>query len=97
MIGAYWIAHVTVTDPARYAGYMALAPAAFAKYGAQFLARGAPDHALEGEAPGRVALIGFATMEQALACYHSPEYIAARAAREGAADVAIVIMQAFQP
>ena len=26
---AYWIAHVTVTDPERYKGYMALAPAAF--------------------------------------------------------------------
>ena len=37
---AYWIAHVTVTDPEAYAGYQALAPAAFAAHGARFLARG---------------------------------------------------------
>ena len=37
---AYWIAHVTVTDPEAYQGYQALAPAAFAAHGARFLARG---------------------------------------------------------
>ena len=30
---AYWIAHVTVTDPEAYQGYQALAPAAFAAHG----------------------------------------------------------------
>ncbi|WP_346429644.1 DUF1330 domain-containing protein [Paracoccus sp. DMF-8] len=39
-MSAYWIAHVTVHDPAAYAGYQALAPKAFAKFGAEFLARG---------------------------------------------------------
>ena len=31
---------MTVTDPDAYAGYQALAPAAFAAHGARFLARG---------------------------------------------------------
>jgi len=39
MAKGYWIAFVTVTDAARYAGYQHHAPAAFAKYGAQFLVR----------------------------------------------------------
>ncbi|MBA4351240.1 MAG: DUF1330 domain-containing protein, partial [Rhodobacter sp.] len=28
-MAAYWIAHVTVTDPERYKAYQALAPVAF--------------------------------------------------------------------
>jgi len=93
--GAYWIARVTITDPALYARYMAVAPAAFAKYGGRLMARGAPAHTLEGDATDRVAVIAFASMEQALACFHSPEYAAARAEREGAAKVDIVIMEAL--
>ncbi|HWU01990.1 MAG TPA: DUF1330 domain-containing protein [Novosphingobium sp.] len=95
--GAYWIARVRITDPARYSDYMALAPAAFAKYGGRIMARGAPDLVPEGATPERVALIGFDSMEQALACFHSSEYSAARAKREGAADVEIVIMEAVKP
>ena len=37
---AYWIAHVTVTDPDQYKHYAGDAPVAFKKYGAIFLARG---------------------------------------------------------
>ncbi|MBT9383668.1 DUF1330 domain-containing protein [Pseudooceanicola sp. CBS1P-1] len=80
----YWIAHVTVTDPERYSGYMALAPAAFAKYGAQFLARGGASQTLEGTAHDRQVVIAFPSMETARACYDSPEYRAARDARDGA-------------
>ena len=37
---AYWIAHVTVTDPEQYKLYAGAAPEAFTKYGAVILARG---------------------------------------------------------
>lgn len=94
MSAVYWIARVTITDPARYARYMALAPAAFARYGGRLLARGLPDHVLEGNRPDRVAIIEFDTMERAVACFQSPEYAAARAEREGAAIVDIVLMEA---
>ncbi|MBL8903906.1 MAG: DUF1330 domain-containing protein, partial [Rhizobiales bacterium] len=40
MAKAYWIAHVTVTDPDQYKHYAGDAPVAFKKYGAVFLARG---------------------------------------------------------
>lgn len=91
-MSAYWIAHVTVTDRARYTGYMGLAPAAFAKYGATFLARGGESETFEGEGYERQVVIRFPDLDAARACYHSPEYSAARAEREGAcvAHVSIV-------
>ncbi|MFY0616758.1 DUF1330 domain-containing protein [Shimia sp.] len=88
---AYWIANVTVTDPEAYQGYQALAPEAFAKYGARFLARGDAE-TLEGTQWQRRVIIEFATMQQAQECYNSPEYRAARAQREKAciADIALI-------
>jgi uncharacterized protein (DUF1330 family) len=96
--GAYWIARVRITDPERYRGYMALAPAAFAAYGGRFVVRGGDPMTVEGEAPPeRVAIIAFDSVATALACHDSPEYRAARAAREGAAEVEIVIVKGSEP
>lgn len=96
--GAYWIARVRITDPERYRDYMALAPAAFAAYGARFVVRGGDPMTVEGGAPPeRVAVIAFDSVAAALACHDSPEYRAARAAREGAAEVEIVIVRGLEP
>lgn len=46
-MSAYWIAHVTVLDPEKCSGYTAVAPIAFEKFGALFLARGGKFHPLE--------------------------------------------------
>lgn len=89
----YWIAHVTVTDPERYRGYQEAAPKAFAQYGAKFLARGGASEVLEGEARERHVLIAFPNYPTALACYHSPEYQAARARRDGACEASVVIVE----
>ncbi|WGV17283.1 DUF1330 domain-containing protein [Fuscovulum ytuae] len=89
---AYWIAHVTVTDPEAYKGYQSLAPAAFARFGARFLARGGQSEVLEGPEAARHVVIEFPDLAAARACYHSDEYRAARAARAGAAEVAVVIV-----
>jgi len=89
---AYWIAHVKITDPERYKGYTALAPRAFAKYGARFLARGGVSETFEGTAFERQVVIEFPDLEAARTCYSSPEYQAAKAERDGAciAHVSIV-------
>lgn len=92
-MAAYWIAHVTVTDPDRYTGYQALAPAAFARFGARFLARGGAAETLEGPVHPRHVVIEFADLATARACYESDEYRAARAARDGAAEVQVVIVE----
>ncbi|MFZ9199365.1 MAG: DUF1330 domain-containing protein [Paracoccaceae bacterium] len=90
---AYWIAHVTVTDPVAYQGYQALAPAAFAAHGARFLARGGAHEVLEGPVLDRHVVIEFPSLAAAKACYHSPEYQAARARRDGAAVAHVVIVE----
>ncbi|MEM6308557.1 MAG: DUF1330 domain-containing protein [Pseudomonadota bacterium] len=88
---AYWLANVTITDPDMYAGYQAVAPEAFAKHNARFLARGSAT-TLEGNPWERRVIIEFASMEDAQACYHSPEYQNARKHRISAcrADIALI-------
>ncbi len=90
---AYWIAHVTVTDPERYRGYQEVAPDAFRKYGARFLARGGEATTLEGAAWQRHVVIEFESAAAAHACYDSEEYRAARARRDGACEASITIVE----
>ena len=73
----YWMAMVDITDPAGYPQYVAANKAAFDKYGAKFLVRGGEGEVFEGPAATRLVVIEFATYQQALDCYHSPEYQAA--------------------
>ncbi len=94
--GAYWIAHVTVSDSDAYAQYQQLAPNAFRAHGAEFLARGDAE-TMEGPTFARHVVIGFPSIEAARACYDSAEYRAARAARDGAAETHIVIVEALAP
>ena len=89
---AYWIAHVTVTDPDPYKLYAEAAPNAFKKYDAKILARGGRFEQLEGQGKARNVVIEFASYDDAVACYNSAEYQAARAHRidAGIADIMIV-------
>lgn len=89
---AYWIAHVTVTDPVAYADYQALAPAAFAAHGAVFLARGGAAEVLEGPDHARHVVIAFPSLAAAKACYASEAYQRARQSRAGAAITHVVIV-----
>ncbi len=93
MAKGYWVAHVTVTDPDNYPKYVAANAAAFEKYGARFLVRGGRFEAPEGAARERHVVIEFDSYEQALACYHSPEYAEAARLREAYADSDLVIVE----
>jgi uncharacterized protein (DUF1330 family) len=91
---AYAIVRVTVTDPERYAGYMALSPRAVEANGGRFIVRGGDSEVLEGEAEDRrLVVVEFPSMEAARTFYDSPEYREARAAREGAAEMQMVIVE----
>ncbi|MBM2577868.1 DUF1330 domain-containing protein [Jannaschia sp. Os4] len=90
---AYWIAHVTVTDPDPYALYAEGATAAFAAHGAKVLARGGRVEGLEGESRPRNVVIEFESMEAALACYESAEYQAAKRYRVEAGEAQIMILE----
>ncbi len=89
----YWIARVTVTDPDTYKLYAEAAPKAFKKYNAQVLARGGQCEQLEGEGRPRNVVIEFPTYEDALACYNSAEYQAARQHRVEAGVAEIVVVE----
>ena len=93
---AYWIAHVTVTDPEAYAGYQALAPAAFAAHGARFLARGGAHEVMEGPSLDRHVVIEFPSREAAEAWYHSPEYQAILPHRKANSEGHIAIVDGFE-
>jgi uncharacterized protein (DUF1330 family) len=89
----YWIARVTVSDPDTYKGYAEAAPAAFTKYNARILARGGRHEQMEGDGRPRNVVVEFASFEDAVACYHSPEYQAARQHRLAAGEADIVIVE----
>ena len=95
---AYWIAHVDVTDPEQYQQYTQRAPAAFKAFGGRFLARGGRSEAMEGRAtPQRSVVIEFDSYEQALACYHSQQYQAAKRYRLDVAKAEVIIVEGIAP
>ena len=91
----YWIAHVDVTDPDGYQGYLEANKAAFSKYGAHFLVRRGRFECPEGSVPDRNVIIEFPSYEAALACYSSPEYAEALAIRKRASKATIVIVEGY--
>lgn len=97
MAKGYWVAHVTVTDPDRYPDYVAANAAAFEKYGAKFLVRGGPFELKEGETRDRHVVVEFDSYEQALACYDSPEYAAAKEIRDGCALSDVIVVEGYAP
>jgi uncharacterized protein (DUF1330 family) len=96
MAKAYWIARVDVRDPETYKKYVATATPAFQRHKAKFLARGGRTEVLEGKARARNVIIEFPSMEEALACYHSPEYTAARAIRQTVSDGEFVLVESAE-
>lgn len=93
MAKGYWIAGVDVTDPEGYKEYVAANAAAFQKYGARFIVRGGRFEAPEGTARSRNIVLEFKDYDTALACYHSPEYAAAKALRDGRAEANLIIIE----
>ena len=93
MAKGYWIAGVDVTDPEGYKEYMAANAVAFQKYGARFIVRGGQFEAPEGKPRSRNVVLEFKDYDTALACYHSPEYAAAKALRDGRAEANLIIIE----
>lgn len=88
---AYVIVRVNVTDTDTYSEYMKHTPATVAQYGGKFVVRGGDMTTLEGdEETRRVVVLQFDTVDAAKTWYHSPEYQAAKAIREGAADAQFI-------
>ena len=96
MAKTYWIARVDLNsdaDPETYKKYVETAKPAFERHQAKFLARGGKTEVLEGKARARNVIIEFPSMEEALACYNSPEYTAARAIRQALSQGEFVLVE----
>jgi uncharacterized protein (DUF1330 family) len=92
-MAAYILADVQITDPEQYTKYRELSSAAFKVHGVEPLVRGGKTERLEGREPGRIVVLRFASMEAARTFYDSPEYAKARAARENAAVMNMMIVE----
>lgn len=90
---ALWIAHVTVTDPEAYAKYAELAGPAIAQHGGHFIARGGRYVQLEGQERARNVVARFPSVEDAEACYNSPEYQRALDHARGASERELLIVE----
>ena len=78
---------MAITNMAQYQQYMAVAPAAVAAAGCEYLVRGGRFEALEGQwQPSRIAMLQFPSYDKAKAFYDGEMYRAARAKRLGATE-----------
>jgi len=89
----YVISRVDITNPEAYAKYAAAATKAIADHGGKPLARGGRYEALEGEARARNVILEFESYDAAHAYFHSAQYQAARAMREGACEIEMVLVE----
>ena len=94
MSSAFIIAHVTVTNPQQYEEYKKWSSAAMQAHGAEVCVRGGKVEVLEGDwSPERLVILKFPTVEAARRFNDSPEYGRARAARQGAAVMRMVVVE----
>jgi uncharacterized protein (DUF1330 family) len=89
----YVITRVDIIDPVAYARYAAAATKAIADHGGRPLVRGGRYEALEGPARARNVVLEFDSYDAAKAYYFSVDYQKAKAEREGAATMEMVLVE----
>jgi len=93
-MAAYLVVDIKVKDAQQILKYRELAQQAIAQYGGRYLVRGGACTTLEGNwQPERLVVVEFPSLEQARLFYDSPEYLAARAVRAGAADFDMLLVE----
>ena len=91
---AYSVAVMNVSDQEKYQQYAKLAGPAVAKYGGKFLFRAGNAEVMEGKFDySRMVVVEFPDVDSARKYFHSREYQEARAARQGAADFNLIILE----
>lgn len=93
-MSAYLIAEIDLTDPVAYEEYRKQVPGVIAKYGGRYVVRGGKVESLEGGwSPKRLAVVEFASMEQALKFYRSAEYAPLIKLRQRASKGKLVVVE----
>jgi uncharacterized protein (DUF1330 family) len=94
---AYWINTFTaIHDPVKLESYLQLAGPAMRDAGGRFLARGNPAAAFESGTITRTTLIEFASVDDAVAAYHSAAYQEALRVLADGAERDIRIIEAVE-
>ncbi len=94
MSSAYIIANVTVTNPEQYEDYKKWSSAAMVAHNAEVCVRGGKVEVLEGDwQPDRMVILKFPSLEAARRFDASPEYGKARAVRQDAVIMRMVIVE----
>jgi uncharacterized protein (DUF1330 family) len=89
----YVIAHATVTNPETWAEYVAKSKVALDKYQGKPIVRGGRCQIMEGNGHQRNVVLEFPSYEQAHGYATSAEYAAAKALRQGAGTIDIVVVE----
>ena len=94
MSSAYIIANVEVTNPVQYEDYKKWSTEAMKAHGAEVCVRGGKVEVLEGDwAPERIVILKFPSVEAAKKFSSSAEYGKARASRQGAAVMRMIVVE----
>jgi uncharacterized protein (DUF1330 family) len=94
MARTYWVAtYRAIHDEGKFAAYAKLAGPALTAAGGRFLARGNAAHVYDNAVKGRVVLIEFDSVAQAVAAHDSPAYAEALKALGNAVDREIRIVE----
>jgi uncharacterized protein (DUF1330 family) len=91
----YWIGNMNVHKADIYDTYRAANAKPFADFGAKFLVRAGTQTVPEGTAHNRTVIVEFPSYADALACYNSPDYQAAKDIRLDAADGTLIIVEGY--
>src|SRR5262245_58966086 len=92
---AYVIGEAHITKPEAMKGYGPLIMASVKKYGGRYLARGSQPEVLEGGPAHNILIIEFDSADAARRWYASPEYQAAKAVRQGASNLRLLLVDSF--
>ena len=94
---AYVIAEVDVTDPTAFQNYSVKVPETLEPFHGHFIVRGGKTQAVEGEAPKRMVVIAFPSLEEARGWYDSPAYRAILPMRTSSAKTRLFIVEGVVP
>ena len=93
MAKGYVIVHAEVTDPTKWAEYVAKSKIALDKYQGTPLVRGGRSQLVEGAGRPRNVVLEFPSYEHAQGYATSPEYAEAKKLRQGAGTLDMVVVE----
>ena len=94
---AYVITEIDVTDAAAFAEYAPKVQPSFAPFGGRYIVRGGKTQSLTGDAPKRVVVLAFDSIDQVRAWYDSPQYESLKVLRDKAGKARIFAVEGATP